>query len=104
MKKIISLFILTFLLVSCWTAGCQTKECLDYAIQKQKLEQEQLEKDRAFELEQMKIQAEIEANKPVEVRVQEAKNEETSVWDAITTTAVIWWTAYWIAKLIDIMQ
>jgi len=36
---------------------------------------EQIEKDRAFELEKLKIQAEAEANKPVEVRVQEKRNE-----------------------------
>jgi len=75
MKKIISvcLLILVIFLSSC-SIGCKTKECLDYKIQQEELKQTQIEKDRLFQLERLKIQAEIEANKPVEVKVAEIEN------------------------------
>lgn len=72
MKKIVFIFLLLFL------ASCGVEKNADYynhQLEIQKMKAEQLERDRAFELEKLKIQAEAEANKPVEVRVQEKANE-----------------------------
>lgn len=96
------LMILLLLLTSCWEE-CQTKECFDYKIQQQELEQKRIQDQRAFELEKAKIQAEIEASKPVEVKVQELKNEETTTWEWIVQAVWIWAATYVWWKIIDNM-
>lgn len=70
---------------------CTTQICLDEQRLKIETQMQQQEADRLYQLEQMKIQAQIEANKPTEVRVQELANQETSVWEGIATAGMIYW-------------
>lgn len=71
-KKIIILMFCIILFSSC--SECTTKECLEYKLEQDKIRLEQQEKIRQYELEKLKIQAEIEANKPIEVKVQEIQS------------------------------
>jgi len=98
MKKIFIVIFILLTLTSCW---CKTKECLDYQLEQQKIAQEQVEKDRTYQLEAMKIQAQIEANKPVEVKVQELKNQQTTVGDWIQTAVWVAWWAYLLWKVLN---
>lgn len=76
---------MSFFLISC---GTLTPEEIKHEQWKQEQYQIEQEKDRVFQLEQMKIQAEIEKAKPVEVKLQETKNQETSIWDGIESIAI----------------
>lgn len=88
---LIILLCATVLLWGCW---CNTAECIkaqsDADIARQQVINERL-----------KIQSQIEANKPTEVRVQEAKNEDISVWEWLATAAAVWWWLYIFSKILD---
>ncbi len=73
MKKIFIFTILISLLLSCSSP--------EERIAMEKLRQQKIEADRVFELQRLKIQAEIDNNKPAEVRVAEIKSQEISVWE-----------------------
>lgn len=87
MKKFIVLFIVLFALTSC---GTLTPEEIKHNQWKQEQETIKQDKDRAYNLEQLKLQAEIEKAKPIEVKVQELKNEETTVGEGIQNAVGIW--------------
>lgn len=104
MKNLITLVLIisTLLLSSCemiW--GCQTEACLKYDARMFELKQDALERTRAHDLEKLRIEAEIESNKPVEIKVQELKNEEDTLWESAVNAAAIWAWAYVWVKLID---
>lgn len=83
MKKIaiaISAAVLVFLLSSC--SECDTAECWNAkaAFEKQQAEAKERREaaENAFRIERLKAEAEIEKAKPESVRLQEAKNQETT--------------------------
>lgn len=90
MKLFTTLLLAILVLTSC---SPQTKEEIEF----QKWQQEQViikqDKDRAFELEQLKVKAEIEKAKPESIKLQEVKNEETTVWEGLQNAAGIAWAA-----------
>ena len=47
------------------------------------------DKDRAYNLEQLKLQAEIEKAKPESIKLQEVKNQETTVGEGIQNSVGI---------------
>lgn len=84
MKKIAIMLLaasLVVLLSSC--GGCETPECYkakqDYEASQAEIRRQNVETERKFEIEREKIRAEAEAKKPESVRLQEAKNKETTV-------------------------
>ena len=74
------------------TYTCQTDYChqVQYQAQleKEKIAQEQIKLEQEYQLELLRIRALQEASKRTELRVQEAANEEMSLWE---------WVAIWAA-------
>jgi len=69
-------FALTF---GIWLNTPDTPEQIKHKQWQQEQEIIKQDKDRAYNLEQLKLQADIEKAKPIEVKVQELKNQETTV-------------------------
>jgi len=105
MKKL--LLILPILLLTSCSSECSTKECYDaktaYEIAKSENKEKSLEKERSYKIELKKIEAEIEKSKPVAVKVQELKNEETTVWEWIMGAVWIWAATYLWGKVLGAM-
>lgn len=98
MKQAIILLSL-LLIASCSTATkCETVECMKAQAE---IEAQKLESQRAYELERKKIEAQIEANKPVQVKVAEIQAEEISVWEAAIWAAAIWGGIWLFGKMLD---
>lgn len=100
---LIGVAVMAILFVVTWCMRSLTPEEIAHKQWEQVQEQNQLEADRAFKLEQMKIQAEIEKAKPVEVKVQEVKNQETTTGEAIQNVAGAAAATYVGVKVLDLM-
>ena len=105
--KLVSVLGVVFLIclfLGLWLTKPTTPEEIAHKQWEQVQKQNQLEADRAFKLEQMKIQAEIEKAKPVEVKVQEVKNQETTTGEAIQNVAGAAAATYVGLKVLDLMM
>lgn len=79
----------------------QIKAETEQRIADAKIEEERTEANHRRNLETLKAREEIERAKPVEVRVQEKKNEETSTGEAVLGTAGIVTAGYVISKMLE---
>ena len=86
MKILCVIVLLWVLLTSC---GTLTPEEIKHEQWKQEQETIKQDRDRAYQLEQLKLQAEIEKAKPAEVKLQEVKNQETTVGEGIQNSVGI---------------
>ncbi len=77
----------TFLLTSCWTLTPEEIKHEQWQQEQQVIKQD---KDRVFQLEQLKLEAEIQKAKPESVKLQEVKNEETTFGEWLQNAAWIW--------------
>lgn len=85
---------------NCTTADCvEAKHRLLEA--ESNIEQRELEAERKYRLEAKKIEAQIEANKPTEVKVAEIQASEMTVWEWIGTAAALWAGAWVFGKILE---
>jgi PBP1b-binding outer membrane lipoprotein LpoB len=96
---------LVFLLASC-SEPCQTQECWDakakYEREKSETAQKEADAEHRRFIERQKAKAEIEASKPESVRLQEVKNEETTVGEGIDTAVKVGAGVYILGKFLDV--
>ena len=100
--KLLLTITLAIILTSCWSS--KTHEQIEYA--KWEITQAQIEvdKQRAFQLEKAKVEAQMEASKPESVQLQAEKNKETTIWEWVESAAMwMGWAAVglWILHMIQ---
>lgn len=76
-----------------WLLTPKSADQIKHEQWKQEQEVIKQDKERAYNLEQLKLQAEIEKAKPESIKLQEVKNQETTVGEGIQNAAGIAWAA-----------